>query len=540
MSSCKAPDPVATIIADVRRAGEGADDPALAKQARQLRAADPTVLARIAALAEGSPDGIRVRAELAALGISPGALRASLKWHRGSMPKGAKAKPEKPRREVPPGVRVFERGDQSEIATATLEVLGPDPLTFDAGEFYRYSPSLGIWELLPGWQIRATAEHFAGSPVGWREEQLKVGAATTIGAEALARDRLQSIPGRITFSGAPPGIAFRNGFVTVAAGSIRLVRHAPEHRARHAYPFDYTPDAHAPLLDRFLEELFADVDQVERDARIALLQEFTGACLIGEATRYQRYLILHATGGNGKSELLRVLRALFPSDAVAALPPQKWGDQFKTIILEGKRANFVDELPDGEIMSGDSVKLVVTGEPVTGERKHRDAVTFSPIAGHIMATNTPIRSTDQSEGFWRRPVVLPLTRSFHEAKGRVLEAGKQVIEGELAAVAAWAIAGAARAQKQQGYTMPASSSVVLRQWRDESDQVRTFLSEKMLTPGETQATTAYETYKEWIKESGHAPMSRTMFGRRMLASGIVTRREAGDFRFYVRAPPEGG
>ena len=72
-----------------------------------------------------------------------------------------------------------------------------------------------------------------------------------------------------------------------------LIPHAPEHRARFAYPFDYTPDSRCPKLDAFLEQLFADVvDTFERDMRINLLQEFIGACLVGEATRYQRYLIL--------------------------------------------------------------------------------------------------------------------------------------------------------------------------------------------------------------------------------------------------------
>jgi P4 family phage/plasmid primase-like protien len=540
LSSCKAPDPVETIVADVRRAGEGTDDPALAKQARQLRAADPAVLAKIAALADGSPAGVRVRAELAALGISATTLRASLKWHRGDMPKG-RVKREDRRREVPPGVRVFERGDQSELATATLEALGPDPMTFDTYDFYRYSPPLGIWEVLPAWFVRSSAERFAGCPTGPKLEPMKVGAATTLGAEALAKDRLLSERDRVTFDDAPAGIAFRNGFVTVARGAIALLGHAPEHRARFAYPFDYTPEALCPRLDAFLEQLFADVvDKFERDMRINLLQEFIGACLVGEATRYQRYLILYATGGNGKSELLRVLRAIFPPGAVTSLPPQFWGDQFKTIMLEGKRANLVDELPDGEIMSGSSVKLIVTGEPVAGEQKNKPATIFKPIAGHVLATNTPIRSTDQSEGFWRRVMILALTRRFDDAPERVLEAGQAVIDAELPAVVAWAIAGAARAQAAQGYSVPPSSVALTQEWRGESDQIRTFACEKPIASGErVQASTFYDTYREWAKDTGHATMSMTLFGRRITAIGLYD-REGSSPKFYRRRAAPGG
>jgi putative DNA primase/helicase len=363
---------------------------------------------------------------------------------------------------------------------------------------------------------------------------LKVGASTTLGVEALAKDRLQSIPDRVTFEGAAAGIAFRNGFVTVKDGEIHLLEHDPDHRARFAYPFDYVRSALCPKLEAFLEQLFADVDKYERDLRIALLQEFIGTCLIGESTKHQRYLVLFATGGNGKSELLKIARGIFPPDAITSLPPQKWGDRFLTIMLEGKRANFVDELPDGEIMSGDSVKLIVTGEPVTGDRKNRDAVSFKPTAGHIFACNSAIRSTDPSDGFWRRPIFLPLTRKFDGAPDRILEAGQAVLDAELPAVVTWALFGAARVQAQKGYTTPPSSVELGKTWRTESDQIRTFLSERMLAPGETQAATAYETYKDWAKESGHSPMSRTMFGRRMVASGIVSRKEVGDLRYYVR------
>lgn len=80
-----APDSVTTIVDDVRTAGEGIVDPKAAKQARQDHAAAADVIARIADIPEGSPDAVRLRRELGMLGISAGALRASLKWHRDQL-----------------------------------------------------------------------------------------------------------------------------------------------------------------------------------------------------------------------------------------------------------------------------------------------------------------------------------------------------------------------------------------------------------------------------------------------------------------------
>lgn len=438
----------------------------------------------------------------------------------------------------------FERGDQAELADKVLTSLGPDPLTHDAGEFWRYGPAAGIWEMVPGPKVRTLAASFAGCPIGLgggrrkakdggesEPRMLKVNASTAAGAETIARDALLAQGDRVTFDGAPMGVAFRNGFVRVRAGKVELVDHAPDHCARHAYPFDYDPEARAPLLDRFLAELFKDCDSLERELRISLLQEFAGACLIGEAIRYQRCLVLYATGGNGKSELLRILRGLFPDDAVTSLVPQWWSNQFRAVMLEGKLANFCDELPDAEIMGGEAWKLVVTGEPIPGEKKFRDAFIFRPIAGHIFATNSPIRTTDHSDGFWRRPLVLALTRKFEGDSARVLEAGKAVLDAERPGVATWALYGAARAQAQGGYTTPPSSVTLAHEWRDENDQVRGFVAENPITE-RIQASDLYGQYTTWAKSNGLGPMSSTMFGRRLMAADLAE-REGKARRFYL-------
>jgi putative DNA primase/helicase len=268
------------------------------------------------------------------------------------------------------------------------------------------------------------------------------------------------------------------------------------------------------------------VSQFERDLRIAMLQEYTGICLIGEAPKFQRCLIVFATGGNGKSELLHILRGLFPPDAQTSLVPQWWGNQFRSVMLEGKLANFCDELPDAEIMGGESWKLVITGEPIPMERKHKDAFMFPCTAGHIFCTNTAIRTTDHSVGFWRRPLALSLTRKFEDDPGRILEAGRRVLEAEHAGIVAWAIHGAARAQLQRGYTMPPSSHELVTEWRDENDQVRGYFLDHPLRD-RISASDLYRQYVTWAKESGLGPMSITMFGRRIMAAELADRIKDG-------------
>jgi putative DNA primase/helicase len=433
----------------------------------------------------------------------------------------------------------FERGDHVELAEHTLAALGPHPITFDAGEFWGYRPAWGIWEKIPAAKVRATAAGFAGCPVGFGKtpQYLKVSLGACQGAEAIARDRIMADARRVTFDGAPVGAVFRNGFVCVEGGQIIVREHSPDNRARHRHDFDYKPWSVTltPLLSEFLEQLFSDCSETESAARMALLQEFSGACLLGDALRYQQCLILYGEGANGKSSLLALLRAMFQAEALASVPPQKWSERFGLAALEGKRANFVDETPTAEILDGGAFKAVVTGGTVTAERKHKDPFEYRPIAGHIFSTNWPITTTDHSAGFWRRPIVLPFSRRFDIDPARRIEPEAAVIREELGGVIAWAIEGAARAQRQGKYTMPDQSLAILGEWRDGSDQVRLFVREQPEYEPPIPASDFYDRYREWAAANGHRnPCSSRLFGLRIMATGMYTRTDVARGRMYQR------
>ena len=427
----------------------------------------------------------------------------------------------------------FERGDHAELAVQTLSLLGWDRLTFDAGEFWRYHPK-GIWELVPSAKIRATVAGFAGSPIGAKNTPLNVSDGTAKGTESVLRDRLMCDDKRVTFDGAPVGAAFRNGFVRVSDGKVTVRANGAENRCRHFYDFEFDPRAETRKLQEFLDELFADCSEDERAARIALLQEFSGACLMGDSIRYQKCLILYGEGGNGKSSLLALLRSMFPKESLCSVPPHRWAERFGLASLEGKRANFVSETPSAEILDGGAFKAVVTGDEVTGERKHKDPFEFKPIAGHIFSMNWPLSSTDQSTGFWRRPIVLALSRRFDLDPSRRLGAEREVIEKEMPGVVAWAIEGAARAQRQGEFTMPDQSRTIIGEWRDNNDQVRMFLSERSDESG-IIAGDFYAQYREWATSNGHRNMCTSrVFGLRVMATGAYERTDSHGKRIYKR------
>lgn len=426
----------------------------------------------------------------------------------------------------------FERGDHAELCEASrVQIESQEtPITYEDGDFWRYCPQGGYWKRFLTESVEHVARGFAGSlicPPGGKPKVLNITSGACSGAARLLRNELVSRADRPSFAHAPRGVAFRNGFVTIDetpehAGEIRVLPHSPDNRARVGLPFSYDPESAHPKLDAFLEELFHDAAEEDRACRIALLQEFLGACLMGLAPSLQRCLMVFGPGGNGKSELVKIARSIFPEEAQCSLSPQKWEERFALSMLVGKLANFCDEMPDKEMIGSEIFKGVITGNEQQTEFKGRDGFIMRPRAGHIFSANMLPATGDHSAGFYRRFVVLMLTRNFEErdSEARRLDAASDVTASERAQIAAWAVTGAAHAFRQKGYTIPSSSAETRSAWMIESDSVALWVrdctmetkSESGLFSGEM-----YPAYQAWATRSGLRACSLVSFGRRLIA-----------------------
>src|SRR3546814_16869940 len=82
------------------------------------------------------------------------------------------------------------------------------------------------------------------------------------------------------------------------------------------------------------------------------LHDMFAATLFKIAPRYQRAFLLYRRAGTGKTQILKVLRAMLPPNAVAELRPERWGENFTLVDLIGKAANICGELPENGMITG--------------------------------------------------------------------------------------------------------------------------------------------------------------------------------------------
>lgn len=204
--------------------------------------------------------------------------------------------------------------------------------------------------------------------------------------------------------------------------NILLKRHSPEHLSPVQLPVEFDPTATCPAWDEFIWQTFP------ADAR-GLAYEIVAWFMVPHMSIQQAVLLL-GSGGNGKSTFLAGLRAFLGSRNVSAVSLHDLEDnRFATYQLIGKLANVSPDLPNVSLKTTSRFKTLTGGDPLYVEKKFKDGRTMDHFCRLIFSANEPPRSSDHSEGFFDRWIVIPFTNSF---RGSQKELSRSDLDSRLA------------------------------------------------------------------------------------------------------------
>lgn len=435
----------------------------------------------------------------------------------------------------------FEIGDHVEIAKEAARVVEKaGEVIFDMGQFYQYR-NAGVWERVREQDISRVISRFSGAPVASHKAstgpaKLKVSSGMIDGVIRVYRDHVdksgdEARPG--FFAEAPGGIMYSDRFLRVDMASKKVVMEdpSPVHRQTVGAGCSFDGASDTPIFDAYMESVFRDDPDAE--AKTRLLLEFIAASLAGIATSYQQAVILYdatdrSTGANGKSVLVKIINEIFPSAAVSSVSPSEFGERFTRAMLAGKRINFVTEMPDEHgIISGETTKAIITGEPIKAEEKNQKPFFFSPIAGHIFACNDFPSVSDNSDAFWRRWIVVPFNRTFtaREADPQLV---RKIVSQESSQLLRRLGLALDDLVRRGHYQIPQECADAFAVWKRQSCSVLSFLIEQSADYNErgyvgnvdpdachwTYATELYEGYKGFCSFWNLRPVGANTFGRR--------------------------
>ena len=436
-----------------------------------------------------------------------------------------------------PAPESFERGDHSEIADRALEDLRKryKEIVTHGGQLYGFKD--GLFRQLPPLVLDRVIRGYAGAALslGGKDDEdfeptkvLRISWNTIVGVRKILAHETDDPQ---FFENAPDGIPFKNQFARVDASGLYSEPLSIEHRARYRYPFELPEKVQAPQFFGFLNAIFRD--DRDRAEKVAAVQEFMGAAIIGVAPKYERVLMPYGPGSNGKTRLCDVIRATMPPDSVVSLPPALMSDQYSRSKLADARLNIHPDIPDDALVS--DVKGIVSGELTHARDPGGAAICFVPRAAHVFGCNRLPHTKDTTDGFWRRWLILHMTRDFSKDPRKDVNILAKILP-EIASVVRWALDGAVRLLGQHDYTLPTSHELAIARWRGKEDGVRLFIETRTRSsdgePG-TDADRLRHAYNEWITAHGGEMLSPQKFGREMAERGYPgTRTMTG--KFYGR------
>jgi putative DNA primase/helicase len=252
-----------------------------------------------------------------------------------------------------------------------------------------------------------------------------------------------------------------------------LEPHSPDFVSTIQIPVGWRPGAKCPRILAFLREVLPD------EATVQLTLEIIGYALLPRNLFHVAVMLL-GPGRNGKSVLLAIMQKLLGDANVANVPLQALGEnRFAGASLGGKLANLCGDLDARAIDRTDLFKQLTGGDPVYAERKFKEAFSFRSFALPVFSANEPPQSSDQSEAWFERWVVLPMERTIPPERRVPDLAEKLATRAELEGLLVEALDALARLRARGRFVLPPSVEAAQASYRERLDSVGSFIHEAL-------------------------------------------------------------
>ena len=134
----------------------------------------------------------------------------------------------------------------------------------------------------------------------------------------------------------------------------------------------------------------------------------------------ERSVMFLGKGENGKSRCLDYIKYMLGKENFSGVPLQVLAnDRFSTEKLDGKLANIFTDLEKDELPKTGIFKALSSGESVYAQKKRGHPFDLVSFATLIFSCNRFPKSYDQSQGFFRRWIIVKWSRNFEKDPDRI-------------------------------------------------------------------------------------------------------------------------
>ena len=279
---------------------------------------------------------------------------------------------------------------------------------------------------------------------------------------------------------------------------------------RNRLPVAYHPEAPQPVTWlHFLSQLLEPED-------ILTLQEFIGYCFI-PSTKGQKMLMLTGKGGEGKSRIGVVLRALLGTNMKTGSVAKVETSNFARADLEHELLMLDDDMKLEALPQTNNIKAIITAElPMDLERKRQQSYQGDLYVRFIGLGNGVLQALhDRSVGFFRRQIILTTKEKDPNRKDDPYIAEKMTAEAE--GIFLWALEGLHRLIANDfRFTLSQSALDNLNDAVSDGNNIIDFLASegyiRFRADYEASSKNLYAVYNQWCDDNALNSLSQKSFG----------------------------
>lgn len=281
-------------------------------------------------------------------------------------------------------------------------------------------------------------------------------------------------------------IALPNG--TLNPMTRELFEHSPDQYITRRAAIAYDPEADCPEWRTMLQRMVEDKPDEEQAEYLHYLQCWFGLALVGfrkiKKRGMRKMLILEGPPSTSKSSIADVVRYLIGAGHIAGENVEQLSSRFGLETVFRSVAIVADDAAGYESkVKAEVFKKLITGDPVTADRKNRDVVQFRFHGPILLTTNNLPKIRDSTDALHGRTTLLRFTRVFTpEDANETLEGYGNALDfliakDEFPGILNWALDGLDIVRKLGRLPDVASAKEASEAWRGEHDPIYSFLRE---------------------------------------------------------------
>lgn len=310
-------------------------------------------------------------------------------------------------------------------------------------------------------------------------------------------------------------IQFSNLIISLTTGE--RFKPSPNYLCTNPIDWSLSNEAETPIIDGLFRQWVKTEDEVK------LLYEIIAYCLLPDYP-LARIFCLYGKGSNGKSVYLNILSKFIGQDNCTSTSLESLTDnRFESAKMYKKLVCRLSEIHDKMLSKTSILKNISGGDSISVEFKNKnpfDAKIYSKI---IIGTNLIPITTDDTDGFYRRWIIVDFPNQFADKRDILSE----IPDSEFNNLCCKSINILKEIMQKREFTFDGDILNKRKRYSERSNPIESFIKERCLEDINSDSifSDIYNQYTTYLSQKGFHSISKNDFGTALRVLGFSVKKK---------------